>query len=400
MEAIKLKNKKGYKETKLGWIPEDWEVEKFKNIANFFSGGTPKTTNKQYYKGDIPFIKSGEIDSIETKEFLSNEGLNNSSAKLIVKGDLLMALYGANSGEVAISKMEGAINQAIICIRSKENTIYLYNLLLRKKKEIISKYLQGGQGNLSANLIKQLSLIIPPQKEQKAIANCLSTWDKAITKQIQLIRAKQLQKKALAQQLLTGNNRLPRFSEEWLSIKGGELFTSISNKNHYGSFQVLSSTQDRGVIPRDLVGINIKFDKKSLINYKKVEVGNFIISLRSFQGGIEYSNYEGLISPAYTILKEIRPISKDFYKEYLKTQDFIKRLNSIIYGIRDGKQISYKEFATLKILYPPLKEQKAIAKILTTADKEIKVLQQQLEQLKLQKKGLMQLLLTGKKRLV
>src|SRR5690606_14411032 len=92
----------GIKKTKLGWIPEDWEIEKFKYIASFFSGGTPNTSIDEYYNGSIRFIRSGEIDKLRTQQFISEIGFKNSSAKMVTKGDLLMALYGANSGEVAI----------------------------------------------------------------------------------------------------------------------------------------------------------------------------------------------------------------------------------------------------------------------------------------------------------
>ncbi len=102
-------------------FPTDWKVMKFRDIAKFYSGGTPLTSQPKYYTGEIPFIKSGEIYYDKTEQFLSDDGLNNSSAKMVDKGDLLYALYGANSGEVAISKIKGAINQAILCIKHNED---------------------------------------------------------------------------------------------------------------------------------------------------------------------------------------------------------------------------------------------------------------------------------------
>ena len=141
--------------------------------------------------------------------------------------------------------------------------------------------------------------------------------------------------------------------------------------------------------------IDIKFDKKSLGTYKKVEVGDYVISLRSFQGGIEYSLYEGLVSPAYTVLKEVVPISKSYYRIYFKTESFINRLNTIIYGIRDGKQISYKDFSTLKLPCPSIDEQQAVAEVLEKAEKELRLYEKKLTTLQQQKKGLMQKLLTG-----
>lgn len=158
---------------------------------------------------------------------------------------------------------------------------------------------------------------------------------------------------------------------------------------------MLSSTQDKGIIPRDEIDINIKFDKSNLSNYKKVCIGDFVISLRSFQGGIEYSTFEGLVSPAYVVLRNKIPIAHSFYKYLFKTTDFVTRLNGLIYGIRDGKQIGYRDFSALKLPYPNVDEQKEIGKLIDKATKEIEILEEAKEVLILQKKGLMQLLLTG-----
>ena len=124
-----------------------------------------------------------------------------------------------------------------------------------------------------------------------------------------------------------------------------------------------------------------------------------MISLRSFQGGLEYSYYRGLVSPAYTVLKPKKPISEEFYKQYFKSYDFIGHLAIAVIGIRDGKQISYDDFCTVKIPYPTIEEQTAIAEVLQTAEKEIELRKAKAEKLKEQKKGLMQQLLTGRVRL-
>lgn len=156
----------------------EWEEKRLLEFCAFFSGGTPSSTNKEYYSGTIPFIGSGNIYDSEVFSFISEEALNSSSAKIVKKGDLLYALYGANSGEVAISKIQGAINQAILCIRSKESIELLYYVLLDNKDNIVAKYLQGGQGNLSAQIIKKLKYKFPSIKEQQKIAAYLSSIDK------------------------------------------------------------------------------------------------------------------------------------------------------------------------------------------------------------------------------
>ena len=179
----------------------DWEEKKLGDVARFFSGGTPTSTNRSYYSGDIPFIGSGKINDSTVEQFITQEALENSSAKMVDKGDLLYALYGATSGEVGISKLNGAINQAVLCVRSQENVYFLYQWLQYKKERILSTYLQGGQGNLSAQIVKSLKLNIPSKPEQDKIANLLSLIDNKI-EQVgkQLVESKQF-KKALLQQM-------------------------------------------------------------------------------------------------------------------------------------------------------------------------------------------------------
>lgn len=158
----------------------EWGEVTLENIGSFFSGGTPTSTNINYYNGVIPFIRSAEINSDSTELFISEEGLNSSSAKLVNKGDILYALYGATSGEVGISKIHGAINQAILCIRSTLNTSFLYYFLKSSKEQIVSTYIQGGQGNLSAEIIRKLKVPTPSTGEQTKIANFLSSLDDKI----------------------------------------------------------------------------------------------------------------------------------------------------------------------------------------------------------------------------
>lgn len=180
----------------------DWEEKKIGDICKTFSGGTPSITQSIYYNGDIPFIKSGEIHSSSTEMTITEAGLNNSSAKLVNKGDLLLALYGATSGEVDISKIDGAINQAILCIRSdKLNLCYLKNVLTYEKEKILCKYLQGGQGNLSAEIIKALKFKFPCLEEQQKIANVLSKLDELIEEKKALLSDWQQFKKGLLQQM-------------------------------------------------------------------------------------------------------------------------------------------------------------------------------------------------------
>ena len=276
---------------------------------------------------------------------------------------------------------------------SCEFLLQLLNHTIYKK---MFPYAEGtAQQVLSLKKLGRFKYPVPQIHEQQKIATVLSSQDKLVELKEKLLAEKQRQKKYLMQQLLTGKRRLPGFEGVWKYIPAREIFKSITDKKHSGDLQVLSSTQDRGIVSRDQVGIDIKYEADSLSSYKKVEKGNFVISLRSFQGGIEYSDYTGIVSPAYTVLKSIEKISDEYYKQFFKSTDYINRLNIAVYGIRDGKQISYEDFGRIKIPYPALDEQIAIAKVLSTADRENDLLRQDIEQEKQKKKALMQLLLTG-----
>ena len=167
-----------------------------------YSGGTPSVKSPEYYNGNIPFMRSAEIHGNITELYLSELGLENSSAKMIHAGDLLYALYGATSGEVDISQIDAAINQAILCIVPyKDDRVYLMYWLLFNRMSIVSKLLQGGQGNLSAKLIKELMVPIPSFPEQKKIASFLSSLDDVISNiQAELSAWKEF-KKGLLQQM-------------------------------------------------------------------------------------------------------------------------------------------------------------------------------------------------------
>jgi len=160
---------------------DNWLPHKFNDIANTFSGGTPAISNKDYYGGNIPFIRSAEINKNTTQLHLTPDGLKNSSAKFIKKGTLLYAPYGATSGEVGIAQIDGAINQAVMAINLKKDNVYFIKTwLIKNKRKIISTYLQGGQGNLSAKIVKHLKLSLPKIEEEKLISITIMKIDSLI----------------------------------------------------------------------------------------------------------------------------------------------------------------------------------------------------------------------------
>jgi len=169
----------------------DWKKEKLGAISDSYSGGTPSVGNRTYYGGDIPFIRSAEINAISTKLTITELGLRHSAAKMVSDGDILYALYGATSGEVGISQINGAINQAVLAIKTHSgySSQFIATWLRNRKVEILGTYLQGGQGNLSGTIVKSLHVDLPCIKEQKKIGTYFRTLDELISK-----HATQLQK--------------------------------------------------------------------------------------------------------------------------------------------------------------------------------------------------------------
>lgn len=187
-------------------------------------------------------------------------------------------------------------------------------------------------------------------------------------------------------------SRFPAFqgSTSWGTELGGNVFDQISNKNHDSDLPILAVTQEFGAIPRDLIGYHVSVAEASIEGYKVVEKGDFIISLRSFQGGIEYSNYHGICSPAYIILRLKSGYCAEYFRHYLKTERFICQMTKNLEGMRDGKMISYKQFSELELAIPSLSEQECIAHFLTSLDELISEEVRRFEALRSQKQGLMQ----------
>ena len=174
-------------------------------------------------------------------------------------------------------------------------------------------------------------------------------------------------------------------------VAGGVIFDPITNRNHHADLPILAITQEYGAIPRDEIDYKVSVTEKSLKAYKIVEKGDFIISLRSFQGGIEYSMYDGICSPAYIILRKKTNIIDQYYKYYFKSHRFIQDLNKDLEGIRDGKMISYGQFSSILLPKPDEEEQQKIADCLSSVDELISAEAKKLSLLNDYKKGWMEI---------
>lgn len=323
------------------------------------------------------------------------------------KGDILITVKGSGTGKTIIADKAYCISRQLMAIRPKTwDPYFLWSSVILHE----AKYENASMGlipGISRDDVLETPIWVPDITEQFEIGKRLSIWDSSIILTERLIATKQERRKWLMQQLLTGKWRLAGFGkpsfngatpEGWQILKTEKIFQNTSKKNCQGE-TVLSVTQDEGIVPRDSLDRKINMSHENTHTYKLVEPGNFVISLRSFQGGLEYSRHRGLVSPAYHVISPRVKICDDFYRLYFKSNVFIQRLAVATIGIRDGKQISFGDFAFMKIPVPPLEEQIRIASIIDTADRELALLRSQIDALREQKKGLMQQLLTGKRRI-
>ena len=390
----------GYALSEMTIFPAEWNLVSIADVGTVITGSTPPTANTDYYAGKKLFITPADFNTglyiRESERTISDAAY--SVSRIIPPNSIYVVCIGATVGKINMCADAAVCNQQINAVVPKKgnDSVFLYYCIDYFFNKMKKKYI--GEQTLpivSKGQFSKIHIVLPQIEEQRKVANILTEQDGIIELKEKLLEEKQRQKKYLMQQLLTGKKRLPGFDGEWMHVRANQIFKNVTDKKHDGTLEVLSATQDRGIIPRSQVDIDIKYAEESLTGYKKVVRGNFVISLRSFQGGIEYSEYTGIVSPAYTVLSSIYPIEDNYYKQFFKSADYINRLNIAVYGIRDGKQISYDDFGRIKIPYPPLEEQKAIAEVLTTADREIEILKKTIEQEKQKKKALMQLLLTG-----
>lgn len=370
----------------------EWETSKLGDFSSSFSGGTPPVGISDYYGGDIPFIRSGEIHEKKTALFITLAGLKNSSAKIIDKGTLLYALYGATSGEVAISQLKGAINQAILAIFPNKmvDKRFLAHFLQSHKEKIVGELLQGGQGNLSGALVKGITVMCPKLSEQNAIADYIDGVDAQISASAsRLASLKQIKAASLQAMFPQEGETVPKvrfkgFKGEWKKVKLGDIFCERNESNING--EMLSVTQHNGIIKASENG---RFDNSNSdkSNYKVVKVGDIAYnSMRMWQGASGYSPYEGIVSPAYTVIIPQEGIYSPFFAYLFKNENIINTFRLHSQGLTsDTWNLKFPAFSKIEVLFPEdaeMKEQQKIASYFTSLDRQITLHSQRLEKLK------------------
>lgn len=382
---------------------DEWIPSTMNEISVMFSGGTPKSTNRNFYNGKIPFIRSGEIHSDHTELFINEEALRSSSAKMVQKGDLLYALYGATSGEVDVSKIEGAINQAILCIKPNCNVYFLKTFLEYQKKNIINKFLQGGQGNLSASIIKQLSVHIPSTEEQEKITVFFKIIDSKIKLQQEKIDLLKEQKKGYMQNIFSQDFRFKdkngRQFPNWKVYKLSDFSSRITRKNsNLETNRPLTISAQYGLIDQ-IEFFNKNVASSNLDGYYLLQKGEFAYN-KSYSNGFplgtikRLDNYkDGALSTLYICFASKDNMNSDFLVHYFDSAQWHKAVSLIcVEGARNHGllNVSVLDFFDTEHQLPCKEEQIEIAHFFNLINEKIDLNEEKLKNLKNQKQALMQ----------
>ena len=370
----------------------EWEKCRLADVCSFFSGGTPSSSNKDFYGGNIPFIRSGELHKEETELFITQSGYENSSAKMVEVGDLLLAMYGATSGDVAISKIKGAINQAILCIRTKHNNKFIESVWNKHVSKILVKYLQGGQGNLSADIVKRISFSLPSLAEQKKISHLMQLIDVRIATQNKIIdKLQSLIKGIMVELQKQGVDR-----GAWKKISLGDVL-SERNERNTNLYQVFSVSVSQGVV-NQLDYLGRSFAAKDTSKYNVVHYGDLVYT-KSPTGSFPYGivkqslNLENVaVSPLYGVYEPkslaVAAYLHEYFMSEINTHNYLHPL--IQKGAKNTINITNQRFLENSVLLPiNTNELLMISKMLRSLNDKLKYLQDLLQKYQKQKQYLL-----------
>ena len=402
----------GYKDSPLGIIPQEWEVKRLGDIANIDEKSLNSQTLNDY---EFDYISLSDVDSedfkIETTKQIFKTAPSR-ARRIVTKGDILMSTVRPNLQGFSIIKneVENLIASTGFAVISPFKGVSEYLFMVIFSQSISRQFHQLLVGSnypaINSKDVKRLKILSPPLPEQQKIAEILTCWDAAIEKQTQLIEKLETRKRGLMQQLLTGKKRLKGFEGEWQIVELRSLFDEVVESNNNQTHEIMTISAKLGLISQ-----KEKFDRiiagDSLKKYTLLKEGDFAYNKGNsnlYEMGCIYQLEKiksALVPFVYICFRPTNKCFSTFYKHWFQNHGLDRQLKRIITsGARgDGLlNVNNKDFFSLLLPYPSLAEQTAIANILSAADDEIGKEKGKLAALRSQKKGLMQVLLTGKKR--
>ena len=401
----------GYKATALGIIPQEWEVKKLGEVGKLLSGLTYTPSNIQ--SDGILVLRSSNIQN-GVLAFDDNVYVNVSSYTPVKAGDILICVRNGSQnliGKTALitQEAEGFAFGAFMAVFRSPISKYVFYLL---GTELYRKYIFRNLGatinSINGSDLKKFRFPFPPLAEQRKIAEVLGVWDEAIEKQARLIEKLALRKRGLMQRLLSAKLRLPGFSEPWQKVKLGDICERVTRKNIEDNQNVMTISAQRGFVAQTDF-FNKSVASETLESYYLVFRDEFCYN-KSYSNGYpmgaikRLSEAEKAVVTSLYICFNVKPgtdANIDYLSYYFDNGGLNRGLTKIANegGRAHGLlNVTPKDFFGLSFEIPSLKEQTAIADVLTAADREIELAKEKLKRLRRQKRGLMQQLLTGKKR--
>ncbi|WP_010680930.1 restriction endonuclease subunit S [Acetivibrio cellulolyticus] len=407
ISELRKNSQRKFYESEIGRIPKEWNVAQIKNVGEIITGNTPSTKHPEYYGDTYMFVAPGDIGSSKyvrkTEKYLSGKGFEIS--RKVPQNSIMMICIGSTIGKIAIASEMLTTNQQINSIIPNEiyNNEYVYyalNYYFNKIKE--SKIEKQAVPIISKSKFSEICIPHIEKQEQRKIADILSAWDKAIELKEKLIEQKKEQKRGLMNKLLTGKLKLSGFNNEWTLKRLKEICIRIIRKNNGQDVPVLTISSLSGFLDQSerfskvIAGKNV--EKYTLLKHGEFSYNKGNSKTYPYGCIFRLEDYEEALVPNVYISFSMNGVDSNFYKYYFEAGLMNDQLAAIINtGVRnDGLlNLNADEFFDITLPVPSEYEQKQIGEILDVATKEINLHQQELEALKLQKKGLMQLLLTG-----
>ncbi len=380
-----------------------WKKGRLNDIAEITMGQSPDGSSYNFHGEGIGLI-NGPTEF--TNKYPVVRQWTTKPTKLCRPGDILLCVRGSSTGRMNLSDAEYCIGRGVASISAKEGkgvTGFLYYLLDYKISQLLKKTAGSTFPNLSSDEIRNMEISIPSLEEQNKIADILSTWDKAIELKEKLIEQKKEQKKGLMQRLLTGKVRLPGFDGKWIKLKIKDLIKEVNDRTTQNNqYEVLSVTKN-GIVPQR-EQFNKQIASEDNTGYKIVRRNNLVFStMNLWMGSLDVltTHDVGIVSPAYKVFEFIEQNINPLFGKYFMLSDYmirIYKMNSEQGASIVRRNLDMDGLLNTIVSVPPVEEQREIFKVLQSADDELTLLCSELEALKQQKRGLMQLLLTGKVR--
>ena len=350
----------------------EWDSFKLVELGKFIGGGTPSSSKLSFWTGSIPWISSSDIkedniNNISISRYITEEAIEKSATKYC-PAPVILIVSRVGVGKVALSHTSLCTSQDFCnIIEIKCHPVFLsYNLLRtmkRKSREVQGTSIKG----ITSDELQKMRVFIPKNKdEQNKISNLLTLLDERIATQNKIIEDLKKLKSAIVDRLYSSTNG------ETYSFC--QLFEVVNEKNKKLDYRnVLSASQELGMIERSDINIDIKFEQESISGYKIVRKGDYVVHLRSFQGGFAFSDRTGICSPAYTILRPNDLVGYGYLSHFFTSKLFIKSLKLVTYGIRDGRSINVDEWLNMTVTLPNIQEQVRILTIINAIDAKLHI---------------------------